>query len=160
MRQARDEQRQQEHDEQFEGDYEQFDAQETPKRSDPVERGSNHRHARNDDNSERHVTKLDDGRVLKGSRPAQRKNAQFWTEINDDTSKLVEQISLPDEDASKPVEQISLPDDETNEHVEQVKLPDDETGTETEQSDDALQRPHQPPKKAGATAGRTKNQKS
>ena len=139
VRQARDVQRQQEHDEQFEGDYEQFDAQEASKRSEPVERGSNHRHSRNDDNADRHVTRLDDGRVLKGSRPAQRKNAQFWTEINEDTSKLVEQISLPDEDTSKPVEQITLPDDETDERVEQVKLPDDEPGTDIEQSDEASQ---------------------
>jgi hypothetical protein len=35
------------------------------------------------------VTRLPDGRVLKGSRPAQRKNAQFWTEVAEDTEDLL-----------------------------------------------------------------------
>jgi hypothetical protein len=32
---------------------------------------------------------MPDGRVLKGSRPAQRKNARFWTDINQDTNSLI-----------------------------------------------------------------------
>jgi hypothetical protein len=141
VRLAQDAQRQQEQDEQFEGDYEQFDTQETSKRSSSVERGSNHRRPRNAEDAERHVTKLDDGRVLKGSRPAQRKNAQFWTEINEDTSKLVEQVTLPDDEAGESVEQITLPDGDgdTRERVEPVKLADDELGAETEPSDDGSQ---------------------
>jgi hypothetical protein len=47
--------------------------------------------------AERHVTPLPDGRVLKGSRPAQRKNAQFWTNISQDTEKLVQQVQEPPE---------------------------------------------------------------
>jgi hypothetical protein len=35
------------------------------------------------------VTRLPDGRVLKGPRPAQRKNAQFWTEVAEDTEDLL-----------------------------------------------------------------------
>lgn len=38
---------------------------------------------------ERHVTRLPDGRVLKGPRPVQRRNAQFWTGVTADTSELV-----------------------------------------------------------------------
>ncbi len=41
---------------------------------------------------ERHVTRLPDGRVLKGPRPVQRKNAQFWTGVSSDTSELVGQV--------------------------------------------------------------------
>jgi hypothetical protein len=44
---------------------------------------------------EHHVTRLPDGRVLKGPRPAQRKNAQFWTEIAQDTNELIEQVQAP-----------------------------------------------------------------
>jgi len=32
---------------------------------------------------------------LKGSRPAQRKNAQFWTDIAKETENLVEQVETP-----------------------------------------------------------------
>jgi hypothetical protein len=135
VRQARDAQRQLELDEQFEGDYEQFDAQETPRGSEPVERTSNY-HPRNDERPERHVTKLDDGRVLKGSRPAQRKNAQFWTEINEDTSKLVEQVQIPD--------------DEVNGLVEHAKLPAGEPDTEIEHVDDGSQTDAPAPKKKQA----------
>ena len=38
---------------------------------------------------ERHVTPLPNGRMLKGPRPAQRKNAQFWSKIAEDTEALV-----------------------------------------------------------------------
>jgi hypothetical protein len=38
----------------------------------------------------KHVTRLPDGRVLKGSRPEQRKKAQFWSEIAQNTDQLVE----------------------------------------------------------------------
>jgi hypothetical protein len=46
---------------------------------------------------ERHVTPLPDGRVLKGPRPAQRQNAQFWTDISQNTEKLVNQVQTPEE---------------------------------------------------------------
>ena len=48
---------------------------------------------------ERHVTRLPDGRVLKGPRPVQRRNAQFWTGVTNDTSELVGHIqeAKPDE---------------------------------------------------------------
>jgi hypothetical protein len=43
---------------------------------------------------ERHVTRLPDGRVLKGPRTVQRKEAQFWTGIADDTEDLLKQIEI------------------------------------------------------------------
>ncbi len=48
---------------------------------------------------EKHVTRLPDGRVLKGPRPVQRKNAQFWTGVTADTSELVDRVQevKPDE---------------------------------------------------------------
>src|SRR6266700_3579484 len=56
---------------QFEGDYERFnDADHQPE--------------------ERHVTRLPDGRVLKGSRPAQRRQAHFWTDVADETQTLLQ----------------------------------------------------------------------
>ena len=38
------------------------------------------------------MTRLPDGHVLKGSRPAQRKNAQFWMEVAEDREELLEQV--------------------------------------------------------------------
>ncbi len=38
---------------------------------------------------------MPDGRVLKGPRPEQRKNAQFWTEISDGTGELVKKVQVP-----------------------------------------------------------------
>jgi len=79
--------------EQFEGDYEHFGLNE--------ERGSDRSFTRHHDSDnrnrypeqeERHVTKMPDGRVIKGSRPEQRKKAQFWTDVNHDTDELIEQI--------------------------------------------------------------------
>ncbi|GAC1401398.1 MAG: hypothetical protein NVSMB49_15760 [Ktedonobacteraceae bacterium] len=61
---------------------------------------------------EQHVTRLPDGRVLKGPRPAQRKNAQFWTGITKDTSDLVtpihETIDRPTQEAL-PAEVVEMP---------------------------------------------------
>jgi hypothetical protein len=50
---------------------------------------------------ERHVTPLPDGRVLKGPRPAQKKNAQFWTDISQETEELVNQVQPPEATAKK-----------------------------------------------------------
>ena len=58
---------------------------------------------------ERHVTRLPDGRVLKGPRPVQRRNAQFWTGVTNDTSELVGRVQ-----EAKPDEQTqAMPTDET-----------------------------------------------
>jgi hypothetical protein len=61
--------------EQFEGDYEHFDA---PNALPEVD--------------ERHVTRLPDGRVLKGPREVQKRDAEFWTGVNEDTASLVQHI--------------------------------------------------------------------
>ncbi|GCE25239.1 hypothetical protein KDA_07230 [Dictyobacter alpinus] len=87
---------------QFEGDYEQFDDTETPQIVEQKERGNSYQRSRNESAPEKHVTRLPNGRVIKGSRPAQRKNAQFWTSIDGDAEKLVEQVTErePVEDSS------------------------------------------------------------
>lgn len=49
---------------------------------------------------ERHVTELPDGRVLKGSRPAQRRGARFWTGVNEDADELLQHIQEPEQNAA------------------------------------------------------------
>ena len=70
---------------QIEGDYEHVHSfEERPERRQADTRRFERRQP-----EERHSTRLPDGRVLKGPRPAQRKNAQFWSEIAEDTDALV-----------------------------------------------------------------------
>ena len=102
---------------QFEGDYESFNESRAyrqsderpsrPPRSDERPfRGSpkspnrpNTRERRETGNQrderprERHVTPLPDGRVIKGPRPAQRRNARFWTEVAEETNELVNNVT-------------------------------------------------------------------
>jgi len=87
----------------FEGDYERFETPEASRPQRPLNRLSEGNSAK--ESEERHVTRLADGRVLKGPRPVQRKQAQFWTEISDDVEALVEPI-----DASGPVEKAPTQD--------------------------------------------------
>lgn len=88
--------------EHFEGDYEHL---ETPGRHGPANRSYQH-HA-DQENEGRHVTRLPDGRVLKGPRPVQRKNAEFWTEVSDDAKALVEPV-----EASVPVKEAPTENNE------------------------------------------------
>src|SRR5207237_10181927 len=58
---------------------------------------------------EGHVTRLPDGRVLKGPRPVQRKNAQFWSEISNGTEQLIDRADAPalpaeEQSGAQPVE--------------------------------------------------------
>ncbi len=95
---AREARRNEEYGQQFEGDYEQFAFDDTPQPSRRPERFPRHEHRSHNGHEEapqRHVTRLPDGRVLKGSRPAQRKNAQFWTEINQETDEIVPHPEQP-----------------------------------------------------------------
>jgi hypothetical protein len=77
-------------DELFEGDYERFDARD--------------RNSRAPRNEERHVTRLPDGRVLRGTRKEQREAAAFWTEVGQETEELVSDIKSGEADqaAEKP----------------------------------------------------------
>jgi hypothetical protein len=91
---------------QFEGDYEQFNRATSRQPRDG--RRQEERQPQNytkrmekPPEAKHHVTPLPDGRVLKGPRPAQRKNAQFWTDISQDTEKLVNQVQAPEETADK-----------------------------------------------------------
>ena len=58
----------------FEGDYEHFDAS-TPQQA-----------------KERPVTQLPDGRVLKGTPQEQRRDAEFWTEVAQESNELVQPV--------------------------------------------------------------------
>ncbi|MBV9231933.1 MAG: hypothetical protein JOZ18_21665 [Chloroflexi bacterium] len=103
--------------EQFEGDYERFDNYDTPRRSQRTSRPLNgrapgrdrDRYAPHDEpqleKEERHVTRLPDGRVLKGPRPVQRKNAKFWTEISEDTQGLLEQVHEDEDGSAEPAQE-------------------------------------------------------
>ncbi len=90
--------------ERFEGDYEHYNDTATPRsfREKPY---SNNRRRSDDNKPERHVTPLPDGRVIKGPRPVQRKNAQFWTEVAHDTESLVEQLHSNPQMQPREVEQ-------------------------------------------------------
>ena len=89
--------------EHFEGDYERFNSQEHQEHRRPPAAGRPFQGKKSFDKplarpegEKQHVTRLPDGRVLKGSRPAQRKNAQFWTEIAKEAENLVEQVETPE----------------------------------------------------------------
>jgi len=73
----------------FEGDYERFKTREIPQR--PGNRPSQQRFGKKIE--DRHVTRLPDGRVLQGSRPAQRRKAQFWQEVAHDTETMLEGVN-------------------------------------------------------------------
>jgi hypothetical protein len=92
--------------EQFEGDYEQFDHAPSRQPRDGRQKEerppqAQSRRMEKPPEVERHVTPLPDGRVLKGPRTVQRKNAQFWTDISQDTEKLVNQVQTSEETAEK-----------------------------------------------------------
>ena len=79
--------------EQFEGDYERFDGPRNQRRpaAQPPRRGKTPDRAQ-PEAEVRDVTRLPDGRVLKGPRQAQRRNEQFWTEVADETEDLIDQV--------------------------------------------------------------------
>jgi hypothetical protein len=83
--------------EQFEGDYEHL-GDDTPHRPRHSEGHPPRSKRESDETPELHVTRLPDGRVLKGSRPAQRKNAQFWTEVAEETEELLDHVHTSDEE--------------------------------------------------------------
>lgn len=75
----------------FEGDYEHFDISnaEQPQTNQARGNGYTSHHG-----NERNVTHLPDGRVLKGSPHKQRRDAEFWTEIANESDELVQQVEL------------------------------------------------------------------
>ncbi len=94
--------------ERYEGDYERFNGTEDKPRfaGRPSQRYEKSKPRRPEGKKpqpevqERHVTPLPDGRVLKGPRPVQRKNAEFWTGIAQNTDTLldgVKEVSTPQE---------------------------------------------------------------
>jgi hypothetical protein len=92
--------------EQFEGDYERFDGAQYQNRpaAQPYRRGNTPDRAR-PEAEERHVTRLPDGRVLKGPRLAQRRNAEFWTGVADETENLIDQVQSDSTSTGKQADQ-------------------------------------------------------
>ena len=84
---------------------------------------------------ERHVTRLPDGRVLKGPRPVQRRNAQFWTGVTADTSELVGHVQEETPDTQTQEE----PNDEVVETPENVavEMPSINEVTETPSTEES-----------------------
>jgi hypothetical protein len=74
----------------FEGDYEHFDASNSAE-SITSQASSDAYTPKQAQTEERHVTRLPDGRVLKGTQHEQRKNAEFWTAIAQESDELVQQ---------------------------------------------------------------------
>jgi len=73
----------------FEGDYEHFDRSNSAQpdvHQTKVDTHASHRP------EERNATLLPDGRVLKGTPDEQHKNAEFWTEIAQESDQLVKQV--------------------------------------------------------------------
>lgn len=96
--------------EQFERDYEHLD-NDAPYRPRYAEGSPLRSNRERNETPERHVTRLPDGHVLKGPRPAQRKNAQFWTEVAEDTEELLDQVhTVPteEEDDAGNVEDVKV----------------------------------------------------
>ena len=89
---------------QFEGDYEHFTDHERAGTREPAARTE-----RPEPAYERPVTRLPDGRVLKGSRPSQRKQAQFWHGVEGETSDLLSNVSTPQESGEAPAETEEVP---------------------------------------------------
>ncbi len=94
--------------ERYKGDYERYDSPEEKPRfagrpSHKYDAGKPRRYESNKPKpakKELHVTPLPDGRVLKGPRPVQRKNAEFWTDIAQNTDALlngVKEVTTPQE---------------------------------------------------------------
>jgi hypothetical protein len=73
----------------FEGDYEHFDANNSAQ---PRTRQNRVGMDASQPLEDRHVTRLADGRVLKGTLDEQNRNAEFWTEIAQESDELIQPI--------------------------------------------------------------------
>jgi hypothetical protein len=65
--------------------------------------------ARGHGSERRRATPLPDGRVVKGPRPAQRKNARFWDDVNSDADQLLHQVHAPQEQQTYPAHKSAPP---------------------------------------------------
>lgn len=116
----------------FEGDYEGVGQEHSQdmrfQRPERTERPRRNTFARNDkpNTEDHHVTRLPDGRVLKGPRPVQRKNAEFWNEIEQDTEGLLDHIQVP---AAEPLDEAEA-DSASDEHTPRETTEEYATGTE------------------------------
>ncbi len=99
----------------YEGDYERFNNNSGPHAPNrPSERpGRNDYRDRRPsaEPRERHVTRMPDGRVLKGPRPVQRKQEEYWKEVSQDSDDLMKQVHEPatEEPSTQPEQAASEP---------------------------------------------------
>ena len=75
----------------FEGDYEHFEASSSSQAHSNQAGGNGHTHHQTE---EHNVTSLPDSRVLKGSPHKQRRDTEFWTEIEHESDELVQQVEI------------------------------------------------------------------
>ena len=124
---------------QYEGDYESFNEQpdytdrpsrparseDRPFRGSTGNRGQRETQRQRDGRPyQRHVTPLPDGRVVKGSRPAQRRNAQFWTDVSEETDELLNSVSSETQNDTEP----ATTSQELSKAPEKTVLPEDTGG--------------------------------
>lgn len=123
--------------ERYEGDYERFNGTEdrprfagqpSHKYDNSKPRGRYEGKKPREEVQERHVTPLPDGRVLKGPRPVQRKNAEFWTGIAQNTDALLDGVK----EVPTPQQAVA---NESN--VEQVLPTDDNSTVQALPTDDS-----------------------
>jgi hypothetical protein len=130
--------------ERFKGDYERFNNPEEKPRfagrpSHKYDAGKPRRYESNKPKPEKkelHVTPLPDGRVLKGPRPVQRKNAEFWTDIAQDTDELldgVKEVATPNEHVPATQERPT-----TDRVVAQELIAHDNDATQAASTDDSV----------------------
>ncbi|MFL5628573.1 MAG: hypothetical protein ACJ788_23575, partial [Ktedonobacteraceae bacterium] len=102
--------------EQFEGDYERFSAPApehheraaSGRRPFPAKKVPEHVKPQPE---ERHVTRLPDGRVLKGPRPVQRRNAEFWNDVAQETEDLIDPVVVAPPSTEEAADQKVTVDD-------------------------------------------------
>lgn len=102
---------------QYEGDYEPLSGADVPQRPRRPEGRPFSGRREQPVEAQRHVTQLPDGRIIKGSRPEQRKNAAFWTNISENTGELLQQVHVPaeDEELTKAVSAPAVQETEADE---------------------------------------------
>lgn len=146
-------------DEQFEGDYERFNSNdggeqhERPAREErpmrPRRPFNTTRTPQEREPEEHHVTHMPDGRVLKGSRPQQRKAAAYWTDIAHNTDDLLDGIE------AAPAKQVEQPTDEVSATEGEETLASE--GAETAAPEGEVTAESKPRRRAASAVSRSRN---
>jgi hypothetical protein len=101
----------------FEGDYERFTAN-TQEPAHRVRHIDTHKRTQNRHTNSvpepHHMTPLSDGHVLKGPRSQQRKQAQFWTEVSEESDELLSNIHTQEAEQEYTNEQSSTEEEKAH----------------------------------------------